>query len=255
MSEYSNIKANVPTEIPSKNGKEVELEDDTNQINLENITTSQVITGPPPPSPPFDPIKRINDGFKYFKLNEFNKNMPAYRKLADKAEPKFLIFACSDSRVCPITILNLRPGEAFITRNIANMVPAFNQQRYCEVGAVIKYAILVCKVEAILVFGHCRCGGIERLVCLPDGKTSSPDSVDDWVSIGKPAKAKVVGKNPKASGLELRTLVEKESVMNSLANLLTYPQVKSGVTSNKIKLIGGHYDFVCGHFDILGTRS
>ncbi|KAI3499420.1 hypothetical protein L1887_35220 [Cichorium endivia] len=235
--------------LNSRNEKEQE---DTSHKSLENITTLQV-TEPPPP--PFDPIKRMKEGFNYFKVNEFNKNPSYYRKLAEKPEPKFLIFACSDSRVCPATILNLRPGEAFMTLNIANMVPTFNQVRYCEVGAVIRYVILTYKVEAIVVIGHTRCGGIERLMSIPSGQTKPRDFVDDWVTIGQPAKAKVLAKNPKATGEELRTLVEKESVMNSLGNLLSYPYVKAGVTSKKLKLIGGYYDFVRGNFDILGSKS
>ncbi|KAL4584938.1 hypothetical protein LXL04_009550 [Taraxacum kok-saghyz] len=247
MSEQSIREATTSTESLSRNEKEI---DERDQNNLENITTLQV-TGPPPA---FDPLKKIKEGFNHFKINDFNKNTAYYRKLAEKDEPKFLIFACSDSRVCPANVLNLRPGEAFVNRNIANMVPVSNKAKYCEIGAIIKYAIAVKKVEAILVMGHSRCGGINRLVSLPDKQTSS-DFVDEWVSLGKAAKKKVLAKNPKASGEQLRTLVEKESVMGSLANLLSYPLVKTGVANKKIKLIGGYYDFVKGNFDILGTRS
>ncbi|KAI7728455.1 hypothetical protein M8C21_027040, partial [Ambrosia artemisiifolia] len=115
----------------------------------------------------------------------------------------FLIFGCSDSRVSPTNILNLRPGEAFMARNIANLVPEFNKLKHAGVGAIIEYAILALNVEVILVIGHSRCGGIERLISLPD------DFIDDWVSIGEPAKAKVIAEHPEASGEELQTLVEK----------------------------------------------
>ncbi|KAI3726960.1 hypothetical protein L1987_66767 [Smallanthus sonchifolius] len=236
MSKYLNEEA---IETPRK---EESLED-TIHTNLDKITVSQETEL----SSAFDPIQRINDGFKHFKIHEFNKYPDYYCKLAEKQEPKFLIFACSDSRVSPTNILNLRPGEAFMARNIANMVPEFNQLKHVGVGAIIEYAILALKVEVIMVIGHSRCGGINRLISLPDNDTSY-DFIDEWVRIGEPAKAKVLAKHPHASGEKLQTLVEKESVMNSLGNLLSYPYVRSGIADKKLKLLGGYYDFVCGNF-------
>ncbi|XP_071711044.1 carbonic anhydrase 2-like [Rutidosis leptorrhynchoides] len=223
-----------------------ELDKDKNYVGHKNITTLQAT----PQSSTFDPIERIKYGFKCFKIDEFNKHPDYYSKLAEKQEPKFLIFACSDSRVSPTNILNLRPGEAFMARNIANMVPAFNQLKQAGVGAIIEYAIVALKVEVIFVIGHSRCGGIERLLSLPNVDTSF-DFIDDWVSIGQPAKAKVIAQNPCASDEELFTLIEKESVMNSLVNLLSYPYVRTGVADKKLKLMGGHYDFVNGNFQIM----
>ncbi|KAI3785770.1 hypothetical protein L1987_44895 [Smallanthus sonchifolius] len=119
--------------------------------------------------------------------------------------------------------------------------------KHAGVGAIIEYAILALKVEVIMVIGHSRCGGIGRLISLPDEETSY-DFIDEWVRIGEPAKAKVLAEHPHASGEKLQTLVEKESVMNSLGNLLSYPYVRSGIADKKLKLLGGYYDFVCGKF-------
>ncbi|KAJ0527732.1 putative carbonic anhydrase [Helianthus annuus] len=200
----------------------------------------------------FDPIQRINDGFEQFKINEFNKDPDYYRQLAEKQQPKFLMFACSDSRVSPTNILNLRPGEAFMARNIANLVPVSNKERYSDIGAIIEYAVETLKVEVVLVIGHSRCGGIERLLALPDDETSY-DFLDDWVSVAEPAKQRVIAENPDASGEELQTLVEKASVLDSLKNLLSYPYVQSGIEANTLQLLGGYYDFVRGNFQILET--
>ncbi|KAJ0890336.1 putative carbonic anhydrase [Helianthus annuus] len=235
MSKYLNEEPITPEKTPRK---EEEVED-TVQTNLDTELLSA-----------FDPIKRMNHGFKHFKIHEFNKHPDYYRKLAEKQEPKFLIFACSDSRVSPTNILNLRPGEAFMARNIANLVPEFNKLKHAGVGAIIEYAILALKVEVIVVIGHSRCGGITRLISLHDDETSY-DFIDDWVSIGEPAKAKVIAEHPGASGEELQTLVEKESVRNSLRNLLSYPYVESGIANNTLKLLGRYYDFVRGEFQKL----
>ncbi|PWA40169.1 Carbonic anhydrase [Artemisia annua] len=115
--------------------------EDTNQSGLENIMMLQG----PELSMTFDPIERIIEGFNCFKINEFNKYPEYYCQLAEKQEPKYLMFACSDSRVSPTNIFNLRPGEAFMARNIGNMVPVYNQLRYSGVGAIIEYAITVLK--------------------------------------------------------------------------------------------------------------
>ncbi|KAK2967185.1 hypothetical protein RJ640_005229 [Escallonia rubra] len=99
---------------------------------------------PPPNQDPIfvhDPVGRIERGFIHFKATEFDKYPDYYRELAERQSPKFLVVACSDSRVCPSNILNFRPGEAFMTRNIANMVPKFDQVRHTESGAVIEYAV------------------------------------------------------------------------------------------------------------------
>ncbi|KAF7838333.1 carbonic anhydrase 2-like [Senna tora] len=79
-----------------------------------------------------------------------------------------MVFACSDSRVSPTMILNFQPGEAFMVRNIANMVPPFDQVRYTGVGAILEYGITALKIPNIVVIGHSRCGGIQRLMTHPE---------------------------------------------------------------------------------------
>ncbi|MBA0690091.1 hypothetical protein Goari_007787, partial [Gossypium aridum] len=102
------------------------------------------------------------------------------------------------------------PGQAFVSRNIANMVPAFDQLRHTETGAVIEYAIKALKVSNILVIGHSRCGGVERLMNLPDGSdTQTYDFIDDWVKIGLPAKKKVLEENSGLPFEEQLKLCEK----------------------------------------------
>ncbi|GKC83026.1 carbonic anhydrase, partial [Tanacetum coccineum] len=83
-----------------------------------------------------------------------------------------MVFACSDSRVCPSHVLDFQPGEAFVVRNVANMVPPFDKTRYAGVGAAVEYAVLHLKVEQIIVIG---------------------DFIEDWVKVCSPAKAKVIG--------------------------------------------------------------
>ncbi|XP_021292341.1 carbonic anhydrase 2-like isoform X1 [Herrania umbratica] len=199
--------------------------------------------------PPFDPdARRIEDGFDFFKKNIYDQHPDYFRELAEGQHPRFLVFSCSDSRVSPSVVLNFKPGEAFGGRNIANMVPQFDQLRHTEIGSVIEYAVKALEVQNILVMGHSRCGGIERLMKLPD-KSTTYDFIDQWVQIGLPAKLKVLAEANDLTFEEQCRLCEKESVKNSMANLLTYPFVRNAVVSGTLTLRGGYYDFVNGTFE------
>ncbi|XP_052185552.1 carbonic anhydrase 2-like [Diospyros lotus] len=196
----------------------------------------------------FNAVERIKTGFAHFKKWKYEKNPGLYGELAESQSPKFLVFACSDSRVCPSHILNFQPGEAFMVRNIANMVPPYDlQTKYSGVGAAIEYAVLHLKVENILVIGHSRCGGIDRLM---RNENCGSDFIDDWVKTCLPAKAKVRRECNSLDIDEQCANCEKEAVNVSLENLLTYPFVKEGVMKKTLSIKGGHYDFVKGSFEL-----
>ncbi|KAI4383557.1 hypothetical protein MLD38_009383 [Melastoma candidum] len=198
----------------------------------------------------FDPAARIRTGFDHFKKEKYQKNPALYGELAKGQSPKFMVFACSDSRVCPSHILDFQPGEAFVVRNIANMVPPFDKTKYSGVGAAIEYAVLHLKVENILVIGHSCCGGIKGLMSIPDDGTTSSDFIEHWVNICSPAKTKVKSEHGKLSFAEQCANCEKEAVNVSLGNLLTYPFVRERAVNKTLALKGGHYDFVKGSFEL-----
>lgn len=199
---------------------------------------------------PCDAVERIRRGFIHFKTEQFDKYPDFYRQLAEGQNPPFMVFSCSDSRVSPSVILNFQPGEAFAFRNIANLVPPYDQIKYTGVGAALEYAVLTLKVKYILVIGHSRCGGIEALM---KGQFPPNYFIEDWVKIGYPAKRKVLIEHGSLPFPEQCKLCEKEAVNLSLANLLTYPFVKDAlVNKNLLGLLGGYYDFVNGAFDLWG---
>ncbi|KAJ6760705.1 CARBONIC ANHYDRASE [Salix purpurea] len=175
--------------------------------------------------------------------------------LQNTRPPSFLVFACCDSRVSPSNILDFQPGEAFMFRNIANLVPPFNQLRYSGVGAAIEYAVVKLNVENILVIGHSRCGGIDRLMELPEDGSTENDFIDDWVQIGLPAKAKVKAEFGHLPLDEQKRECEKEAVNLSLTNLQTYPYVRERMARKALALRGGYYDFVEGCFKLWEVKS
>ncbi|WCJ38440.1 Carbonic anhydrase [Euphorbia peplus] len=198
----------------------------------------------------FNPDERLRAGFFHFKKEKYAKDTALYETLAKGQSPKFLVFACSDSRVCPSHILNFQPGEAFMVRNIANMVPPFDQTKYSGAGAAIEYAVLHLKVENIVIIGHSCCGGIKGLMSIPDDGSCSSDFIENWVQICSNAKTKIKTEFEKLTFEEQCNNCEKEAVNVSLGNLLTYPFVRNAVLNNNLKLKGAHYDFVKGNFEL-----
>ncbi|XP_047053027.1 carbonic anhydrase, chloroplastic-like isoform X2 [Lolium rigidum] len=213
-------------------------------------------TNPPPPPPPVPAsnkmdaaVERLQTGFQKFKTDVYDKKPDLFEPLKAGQAPKYMVFACADSRVCPSVTLGLEPGEAFTVRNIANMVPAYCKNKYAGIGSAIEYAVCALKVEVIVVIGHSCCGGIKALLSLKDGADDSFHFVEDWVRIGHPAKMKVKKECSSLSFDEQCAVLEKEAVNTSLQNLKTYPFVTEGVANGTLKLVGGHYDFVSGKFD------
>ncbi|XP_068643200.1 carbonic anhydrase 2-like isoform X2 [Aristolochia californica] len=198
---------------------------------------------------PFNPIERVKVGFEGFKREKYLTNPGLFGELSKGQSPKFMVFACSDSRVCPSHILGFQPGEAFVVRNIANMVPAYDLTRYSGVGAAIEYAVLHLKVENIIVIGHSCCGGIKGLMSIPEDGSTSTDFIEDWVKICLPARSKVKTENGNLDFPDLCTVCEKEAVNVSLSNLLTYPFVRDGLVKKTLAIHGGYYDFVSGSFE------
>lgn len=198
----------------------------------------------------FDPHERIKSGFIRFKTEKYEKNPALYGELAQGQSPKFLVFSCSDSRVCPSHILDFQPGEAFSVRNIANMVPPYDKTKFSGTGAAIEYAVLFLKVENIVVIGHSCCGGIKGLMSIPDDGNTSTDFIEEWVQICNPAKSKVKSDLSCGEFLDQCKNCEKEAVNVSLGNLLTYPFVREAVLNKTLALKGAHYDFVKGCFEL-----
>ncbi|KAL6615660.1 hypothetical protein ACP70R_037930 [Stipagrostis hirtigluma subsp. patula] len=192
---------------------------------------------------------RLKAGFRTFKRTIYNQNPRPFGPLKDGQSPKYMVFACADSRVCPSLTLDLKPGEAFTVRNIASLVPAYQQRIQSSVGSAIEFALTVLKVKCIVVIGHSRCGGIIELLSLREGQPCTYHCIDDWVKIGLAAKKKVERENGLLSFDEKCTMLEKEAVNLSLRNLKTYPFVMDRLKNGTVKLIGAHYDFVNGSFE------
>ncbi|XP_077244097.1 carbonic anhydrase, chloroplastic-like [Tasmannia lanceolata] len=217
-------------------------------LKIDQITTELQTTAT------FNPIERMKAGMEYFKKEKYDKDPQLFGELAKGQSPKFMVVACADSRVCPSHVLNFQPGEAFVVRNVANMVPPYNQTKYAGVGAAIEYAVLHLKVENIVVIGHSSCGGIIGLLSIPDNGATGTDFIEDWVKICSPARNKVKAEHGSLPFAEQCSICAKEAVNVSLGNLLTYPFVRDGLAKKTLALHGGYYDFVAGFFETWGLN-
>lgn len=197
-----------------------------------------------------DSIQRLQSGFQKFKDEIYTKNPELFKQLSEGQSPDFMVFSCADSRVCPSVTLGFQPGEAFTIRNIANMVSPYDPTKFSGTGAAIEYAVIHLKVKSILVIGHSRCGGIKGLMSLPDDLSTQTACIEDWVKIGLPARDQVKHDHADLTFEEQCTKCEKVSVDVSLKNLLTYPFVVEALEKKTLSLLGAHYDFVSGAFEV-----
>ncbi|KAJ0807254.1 putative carbonic anhydrase [Helianthus annuus] len=211
--------------------------DPVTAARIDNITAQAVATSDGKVASS-DTVERIKSGFVKFKTEKFETNPTLYNELAQGQSPRsshFMVFACSDSRVCPSHVLDFQPGEAFVVRNVANMVlPLTRLTKYAGVGAAVEYAVL-----------H-----LKGLMTFPDEGPHVTDFIEDWVKVCLPAKKKVVAENGSAALDDQCVTCEKEAVNVSLGNLLTYPFVREGLVNKTLALKGGHYDFVNGTFEL-----
>lgn len=167
--------------------------------------------------------------------------------------PTALMIACSDSRVDPALLVDAAPGDLFVVRNVANLVPPYNlNDTYQSIGAAIEYAVRDLKVGHIIVMGHAHCGGIKALLNSVSGQKPERDFIGNWVSIAEDAcdlYIKPASGLKKMSLLQLKEypyLVERAAVENSLKNLLSYPWLNIAVLEGRLKLHGWWFDLETG---------
>jgi Carbonic anhydrase len=179
-----------------------------------------------------------------------------YRRLADTGqEPHTLVIACCDSRSAPETIFDCGPGELFVVRNVANMVPPYEPDgNFHATSAALEFAVQALKIRQILVLGHGRCGGI-RAALDPNAKPLSPgDFIGNWMRLLKPA-AQQIQDSVLMTSSERQTALERISIRNSLANLRTFPCVKILEEKGKLSLHGAWFDISTGELWVMDPAT
>ncbi|TCS02429.1 carbonic anhydrase [Rhizobium sp. BK418] len=196
------------------------------------------------------------DGYRNFMSGRYADARDRYRQLAENGQnPTTLVIACCDSRAAPELIFDAGPGELFVIRNVANMVPPYEPDgHFHSTSAALEFAVQALKVKNIVVMGHGRCGGI-RAALDPDAEPLSPgDFIGRWMSLVRPA-AEQIGSNNVMTAAERQTALERVSIRNSISNLRTFPDIKALEEEGKLELHGAWFDISTGELWVMDSET
>ncbi len=175
------------------------------------------------------------DGYRRFRSERWPAERARYEALATRGQkPRTLVVSCSDSRVDPQTVFGAGPGELFIVRNVAGLVPPYQPDaNHHGTSAALEFGVRVLKVARIVVLGHAQCGGVQAMV--EGAPAEAGDFVGNWMGIAQA----VLSTRPAPAGTDdLLGHYEKEVVRLSLANLATFPWIAEAVAAGRLQLLG-----------------
>ncbi len=195
--------------------------------------------------------ERLLKGYGNFRNGRYSEETERYRRLGQGTQsPKVMIIACCDSRAAPETIFDAGPGEIFVMRNVANLVPPYAPDgKHHATSAAIEFAVIALGVQHVVVMGHGRCGGIRAVVEGGD-PLSAGDFIGKWMSDVKDVAEAVRHDHPHDHVHDLQTAVEHASVEHSLANLRTFPWLRMRENKDEITVHGAWFDIALGELHV-----
>ena len=199
--------------------------------------------------------EHLLEGYRAFATQRLPTEQTRYRELSVKGQsPEVMVIGCCDSRVSPEVIFDVGPGELFVVRNIANLVPVYQPDGNAHgVSAALEYAVKVLKVKHIVVLGHAQCGGIRAFVDKIEPLTPG-DFIGKWMQMFiKPGE--VVEQRDRETMAQFVERIEKAAVFRSLENLMTFPFVRKAVESGQMQLHGAYFGVAEGTLFVLDQAS
>jgi carbonic anhydrase len=199
---------------------------------------------------------QLLQGYRNFMSGRYVTESARYRSLAREGQaPETMVIACCDSRAAPEAIFDSGPGELFVVRNVANLVPPYAPDgEFHSTSAALEFAVQSLKVRQIVVMGHGRCGGI-RAALNPDAAPLSPgDFIGQWMSLVAPA-AEAVSGNTMMTSSERQTALERISIRYSIANLRTFPCVSILEGKGRLTLHGAWFDISTGELWVMNKDT
>jgi carbonic anhydrase len=193
-------------------------------------------------------MEQLLDGFRRFRATAWREHQAGLATLAREGQkPAALIIACADSRIDPNMIFGAVPGDLFIVRNVANLVPIWAPDRLAHAtSAALEFAIRVLEVPHVVVMGHAGCGGIR--VLLEGPPENGADFLEPWMRIAEAARNRALAYGPD----DKLTACEHEAIKLSLGNLMTFPWIAERVTDGRLALHGMSFDIANGELTLLG---
>ncbi len=199
---------------------------------------------------------RLLNGYRNFMAGRYASESDRYRELAAKGQkPRTMIVACCDSRAAPETVFDCGPGELFVVRNVANLVPPYEPDgTYHSTSAALEFAVQSLKVSDIVVMGHGRCGGIQAALDPAIEPLSPGDFIGRWMGLLDQA-ANQIRSTELLTNAERQRALERVSVRNSLNNLRSFPCVNILEQKGRLKLHGVWFDISSGELWVMDPQS
>jgi len=206
-------------------------------------------------------MKKLFKGILDFQSEDFEAHRELFHDLKGGQNPHTLFIGCSDSRVVPTLITKTNPGELFLVRNIANIVPPFHlSDQFVATASTIEYAVLSLGVDTIVVCGHSNCGGCYAMNRPKEEFGNMPNLVK-WLKISEEVPGRVSQLMKEGSEAEREWITEKVNILFQMENLLSYPFVRERVIAGSLKVLGWYYiietgkvynfNDETGHFEIV----
>ncbi|MFZ1814908.1 MAG: carbonic anhydrase [Rhizobiaceae bacterium] len=203
---------------------------------------------------------RLQDGYKAFHYGRLRHERNRYEELAHRGQkPEVMIIACCDSRAAPELVFDTAPGEVFVVRNVANLVPPFApDDDYHGTSAALEFAVQALKVKHIVVMGHGRCGGVMAFREHREGNSSEPlspgDFIGKWMTLLEPATSDLRCEDADSVIARQRSM-EEASIRNSIRNLKSFPCVSILHERNKLRLHGAWFDIFSGELWVMDDET
>jgi carbonic anhydrase len=197
--------------------------------------------------------ENLADRFRRFKQRHFLPNAEQYEELATYGQtPEAMIISCSDSRVDPETIFGAMPGELFVVRNVANLIPPYETGgKFHGVSAAIEFAALNLRVKNLIVMGHSGCGGVKAALDQSAAIQTESQFISRWMSMLDEARLSVLASHQTRPHAEKQHALEKEGVKTSIKNLRTFPFINQLEDKGRLSLHGAYFDIATGTLSVL----
>lgn len=200
-------------------------------------------------------MKSLIEGAVAFRKNDFEKHEALFRNLSSRQDPHTLFIGCSDSRVVPNMITTTDPGELFIIRNIANIVPPYQKAgNFLAAISAIEFAVESLHVENIIVCGHSNCGGCAALY-KDDAYFEKLPHTRKWLELAQPVKLKVKEQLPDCNPEMREWMTEQINVVEQINHLLTYPFIAERFSEGRLQISGWHYIIETGEIYIYNAEK
>ena len=186
-------------------------------------------------------MQRLLDGIVQFRKEDFEAHKDLFQKLGNAQKPHTLFIGCSDSRVVPNMITRTLPGELFVIRNVANIVPRYRQTtEYVATTSAIEYALIQLEIENIVICGHSNCGGCQALY-LPEERLRQMPLTSTWLEQAHDVRDRVLAQIEPGHTDERDWLTEQMNVVEQMKHLLSYPFILERYMDGKLDIHGWHY--------------